>query len=123
MPPSAPLPQKYANLKFRKTRRSSRDFEEYQYVGTRAPSWKELEDAHRELFTSAAHSICDSHLNGAGFTKVNGAPVAADSRGYNAIHLAFDSKTSLESFLQRPIPPFIRGISLELKVSKGAHFL
>jgi hypothetical protein len=111
MPPTVSPPRKYADLELRKGR-SGRGYKEYEYVGTRAPSWDELEKL-TDLFMANAR---DLHLNGGAITNVKGAPTAPDARNYNALSLNFPDKQSLDDFLERPLPPAVQGISLRFVI-------
>jgi hypothetical protein len=113
MPPSVSPPSKYADLELRNGR-SARGYKEYEYVGTRAPSWDELEKLS-DLFMANAR---DLHLNGGGITNVKGAPVAMDARNCNALILNFPDKESFDDFLKRPMLPAVQGISLQLVICK-----
>jgi len=111
MPPTVPLPRKYATLELRKGR-FGRGYKGYEYVGARAPSWDELEKLTDFLNANAR----DLHLNGGGITNVKGAPVAPGARNCNAPSLNFPDKGSFDDFLKRPMLPAVQGISWRLVV-------
>jgi hypothetical protein len=115
--PSSQPPKKYGDLDIRLVR-SARAFKQYVYVGSRGPCMKELENCTHELFSQNMYSIKDLRLNGCGYDHVKGAPVAPDTQNGNAIWIIFDSKKVFNSFLSRPIPPCMEGISLSLHISR-----
>jgi hypothetical protein len=112
MPPTASPPRKYADLELRKGR-SARGYKEYEYVGTKAPSWEELETLNN-LFLENAR---DLHLNGGGICNIKGAPVAPGAHNCNGITFNFPDRPAFREFLKRPISPSLEGISLRMIIS------
>jgi hypothetical protein len=109
---ATPPPKTYADLQLRKGR-SARGYKEYEYVGTKAPSWQELVTLN-DLFME---NMQDLHMNGGGIGHIKGAPVAPDARNCNGMTLNFPDRPSFRRFLMQPLLPSLEGISLRLIIS------
>lgn len=105
---------KYRDLTFQKARvaDTNKDFERV-YLGSRTPSNSELKD----LATEFAKRAADLRLLYVGVTGLDGMPADESAAGNNAIVLLFTAKASLQRFLNEPIPPSMKGISLVLDVT------
>jgi hypothetical protein len=112
---SGPLQAKYRDLTFQKARISNTEKEfDRVHLGSRAPSRAELKALTKEF---AAKSQ-DLRLLYVGVTGVDGAPADTTAEENNAIVLLFTDKASMRKFLDLPIIPSMKDVSLVLDVTK-----
>jgi hypothetical protein len=105
---------KYRDLQFQRAHISDTQKEfKRVHLGSRAPSDSEL----KALVTEFAKVAKNLDVLYVGMTGVAEARPNASAQHNNAIILLFTSKASLQNFLNQPIAPTMKGISLVLDVT------
>ena len=118
MSEDVPAAKHYGDLALRQCRSGPGGYLEYDYVGTKAPEWAELENLCDTFMASADAA----ELWGGGIAHVNGAPTAPEARNCNGLSLTFHDDASFRRFLDRPIPPDLEGVSLKLIIGGKFYF-
>src|ERR1700690_3953901 len=106
---------KYRDLPFQKAHisNSRKEFDRV-HLGSHAPSASELSAITKEF----ARNAQELRVMYVGITSIEGAPIDPTAQKSNAILLLFTDKASLRNFLDQPVAPSMKDITLVLDVTK-----